>query len=142
MEQENGDLLFVYGLLLEGFENEVSELIRSNTEVVDAGYVFGDMYDAGGYPGLIVSDRNTAHKVFGKVLRITKEVASTLAALDYFECIGPHHEPPYQYQREMIKFHGQSSNMDCWVYLYNWSVEGLVQIPSGDFKSYYEEVYR
>ncbi len=70
--------------------------------------------------------------ITGDLLRLTDPAAS-LPWLDAFESCGPDDPPPHDYRREIGSVMTASGAVEAMVYVWNWSVEGLERIASGDW---------
>lgn len=75
----NMHLLFVYGTLRKGGENEITRLYPAAVCVGNAN-ITGRLFDMGGYPAIVLDEK--AHAVVGEVYSIDNQ---TLARLDEFE---------------------------------------------------------
>lgn len=106
------------------------QYLLTYTKFVSEGIVQGSLYDLGAYPGFVHSDRPDDY-VHGHIYAIQNE--ELLAVLDEYEGIGAPYEKPYEYERQMILVNAASGTVSCWVYIYNWSLDGQVVIPTGDY---------
>ena len=127
------DLLFVYGTLQSGTNNEFARFLFSNSEVVGRGYFHGELYRVSWYPGAIQTD-DPSKKVYGQLLRMTSNPKKVLAELDDYEGISDRYEPPHEYQRKVVDIHLGEKTLKSWVYLYTFPVDDLEHIESGKFK--------
>jgi gamma-glutamylcyclotransferase (GGCT)/AIG2-like uncharacterized protein YtfP len=126
------DYLFVYGTLRAEFDNPKSKQLLENAELIGAGFFHGKLYNVSWYPGAVLSE-NTNHKVYGCVYRL-KNTEKTLEWLDDYEGMGKNDAEPHEYVRQKIGVFLQNhEELNCWVYLYNHSMEKLEFIPSGDY---------
>ena len=119
------DLLFVYGTLRPSLaRGEPADLVRVLTCVGQA-TVQGDLYDLGGYPGLVA----WRGRVHGELVQIT--TASQLAALDaYEECSGTQ---PLFLREQTLVLRSDGIELQAWVYVYANPVTGFRLIPGGDY---------
>ncbi|NNU34655.1 gamma-glutamylcyclotransferase [Mucilaginibacter sp. S1162] len=129
------DLLFVYGTLLDT-HNEFGNYLRSNAKFYNSGKFKGRLYDVGEYPGAITGTKND-YNIIGDVYRLTSHDA--LKAIDDYEGYGDDQHQPNLFIRKLFPVETGGASADCWVYLYNFPVEGLVEIKSGDYKSYLKQ---
>ena len=103
--------LFTYGLF-----RDQAKLLLGESISCGRSYIKGKMYRVNEfYPGYI--DGNG--KVWGEVFLIDSEV---LPELDLYE--------GHEYERIKVK---SSSDLECWVYRYKYSVDGFQEIKSGDW---------
>lgn len=127
--------LFVYGTLLRYSGSEVSEFLHRNSQFVSSGSFPGKLFDVSGYPGAIyLPDEQT--RVSGNILEISSP-ESVFAVLDLYEEFDAQFPEPNEYVRKRIPVRSVSGEIfDCWVYIYNWPVDDLSQITSGDYQKY------
>lgn len=128
----DGDLLFVYGTLLENVPGEMASLMRANATEIGHGSLRGRLFDIGEYPGAVDSDDNHTH-VRGVIYRL-REPDAVLPRLDAYEECGPGDPGPHEYRRvrrEVMLDIG--STIRAWVYLYNGPTDQLSCIESGDY---------
>jgi gamma-glutamylcyclotransferase (GGCT)/AIG2-like uncharacterized protein YtfP len=80
-----------------------------------------------------VLSENTNHKVYGWVYQL-KNTVKTLEWLDDYEGVSTNDAEPHEYVKQLVKVFLQThEEVYCWVYIYNYSVDGLELIPSGDY---------
>lgn len=114
-------LLFVYGTLRKGGENQVTRLYPTSVFVGDAS-VNGKLFDMGGYPAIRLDDGGGS--IIGEVYEIDDE---TLAKLDEFETDAGYDRMPIE-----IAVNGETRK--CWIYGPPAGLsEGKPQIASGDW---------
>lgn len=128
-------LLFVYGTLLHKVDSRMANFLKANAQKIGSGYMYGQLYEIDGYPGVIKSaDKN--EKVIGNIFEL-EDTDKVLKELDQYEEVGPEFEQPNEYKREQVTaYFDDGKNMNCWVYTYNHSIEKLTRIESGDYWSY------
>jgi len=125
----NNDLLFVYGSLLDS-DNEFGHYLIHNADLVGPALFKGRLYDCGEYPGALAEDNG--YDIKGSIYRLRNETTA-LAVLDDYEGFGPDQEQPNLFVREPTAVSSNNQTIECWIYLYNLSVEGLTEITSGDY---------
>ena len=125
--------LFVYGTLRNGFENEYAQLLQKQAKVVGMGYFFGFLYDLGQYPGAVYDPAGT-YRVFGDIILLQDE--KILDILDAYEGVDAWAPPPHEYKREIVEVFKDDQILPCWTYLYNFPVQSLKKISSGDYLQY------
>ncbi|WP_298533745.1 gamma-glutamylcyclotransferase [uncultured Algibacter sp.] len=129
----NSDYLFVYGTLLEDTEHEMSKCLSAYASYEARGYFQGKLYRVSWFPGAIISD-SSLDKVYGKLYKLSA-INSLFEVLDEYEGVRENSPKPNLFKREQITISVENSLtvIKAWVYLYNHSVDGLKQIPSGNF---------
>lgn len=128
------ELLFLYGSLLDRTgHQQIDRIISRFTRELYQGYVQGQLYDLGSYPGLLPSDQ-PGHRVFGKVVGLSR-AAFNLPLLDRFEDYRPKDEANSQYLRRRIRVTCLPAKRDveAWCYIYNRPVRPEMLIPSGQW---------
>ena len=131
------DKLFVYGSLMGGIQSPIANYLKSKSTFLGEGFVYGQLYDIGKYPGLLY-DNQLPSKVIGHIFQLSNP-AEMLPNLDYYECVGEGFEPPNEYRREAITVHLNGENLLCWAYLYNSATDNLHQIESGNYLAYFQQ---
>lgn len=130
--------LFVYGSLLTGSKHSMADFLSENATLIMTGYFKGKLYEVNGYPGAIYTGQDE-ERVFGQIVKLRND-ERVLNALDRYEEIGADFPVPNEYVREIIQVVGHSGELlHCWVYLYNWPVDALIHIPSGNYRHYLEQ---
>ncbi|MBK9153965.1 MAG: gamma-glutamylcyclotransferase [Chloracidobacterium sp.] len=120
----NTHLLFVYGTLRRGGENEIPRL-HPTSRFAGSASVRGRLYDMGGYPAIVLDTDGVS--VIGEAYEVDGE---TLAKLDAFELDAA-------YDRIAIDISIGGSPRSCWIY--GPAAElcaGKPEIPSGDWIEY------
>lgn len=97
-------LLFVYGTLRRGGENEITRNYPNAVYAGDAS-VMGRLFDMGGYPAIVLDDE--AASVIGEVYEIDD---ATLGKLDSFELDA-------DYRRTPIDVEIHETRRSCWIYV-------------------------
>jgi gamma-glutamylcyclotransferase (GGCT)/AIG2-like uncharacterized protein YtfP len=130
--EEKSNYLFVYGTLLEG-KNKFGAYLKNNSQFYQKGKFNGKLYDIGEYPGAI-SDPKCDAWIHGSIF-IMHEPAGMLKVLDDYEGFGEAYPQPNEFIRELLDVETDDKAVKCWVYLYNWPVDNLKLIISGDYFS-------
>jgi len=122
--------LFVYGTLLNA-DNEYGAYLKAHSTFIAKGYFNGALYNLGEYPGALY-EPTSKQKVWGDVV-LLDSATKVLKVIDEYEGYGPNEEQPNLFVREIIPAVTDAGLVDCWVYLYNLPVSGLLQIVSGRY---------
>ncbi|HVW97594.1 MAG TPA: gamma-glutamylcyclotransferase family protein [Mucilaginibacter sp.] len=122
--------LFVYGTLLDR-QNDFGDYLHKNCSFYIAGKIKGRLYDFGEYPGAVL-DKDSDTCIHGKIFRI-KEADEVLKKLDEYEGYGPDEEQPHLFVRKLVSVNAGGNTLNCWIYLYNRSVAGLVPVQGGEY---------
>jgi gamma-glutamylcyclotransferase (GGCT)/AIG2-like uncharacterized protein YtfP len=128
--EDTSRYLFVYGTLLDEL-NKFGAYLKSNSTCYGEGKFNGGLYDIGDYPGAIISTE-TDTWVHGLIF-IMNNPLSVLTILDDYEGFGNKYPQPNEFVRQLLPVKTGDDIIDCWVYLYNLSVENLKQIKSGRY---------
>lgn len=117
-------LLFVYGTLRKGGENDITRIYPTSVLVSDAS-VKGTLFDMGGYPAILLDDAGTS--IVGEIYEIDGE---TLAKLDDFETEAG-------YDRMSIEIPVNGNITPCWIYGPPSELSaGKSDVDSGDWIAY------
>lgn len=117
------NILFVYGTLRRGFDNEHAKLLRAIAEFAGEAQVRGRIYRVGWYPGFVFAEDGAEDGfVRGELYRL-HDPERTLAALDEYE--------GGDFERVEIEAQGAPA----WIYRIRRVPEGAEPIASGDFCS-------
>lgn len=134
----NTPYLFVYGTLRSDSHISRSDLLSNATFLISKGFVHGQLFDLGWYPGLVPSD-DPEHRVFGEIYKM-EDSELVLPGLDEYEGCSPKFPKPHEYRREIrIAKQPEGKKMKVWTYIYNHSPSDKKLIPSGDFVEYIKE---
>ena len=126
------DRVFVYGTLMSGFDHPMSRLLAAGADLLGPATVRGKLYMITHYPGLLHSE-DAEDIVHGELYRL-RDVDELMAALDDYESVGPSHEAPTLYLREIVPVTlGDGSVVEAWTYIYNRPVDEAKRIVSGKF---------
>ena len=124
--------LFTYGTLMQGFDNPFAERLHKNSVYEGKGFFPGLLYLISWYPGAIY-DASAVSKVHGEIYRLSTFEA-LIPELDDYEDVFED-EKSSLYLRKTVPITKESGEtIDCWVYLYNQSVTGLLLIEEGRFR--------
>ena len=126
------DCLFVYGTLMRGYDHPMARLLSAHADFVADATCRGRLYLIKHYPGLLLSD-NASDIVHGELFRLQQPDA-LLRELDMYEACGEGFAAPTEYlraQHPVITSDGVTH--DSWTYIYNWPVDALPRIVSGQF---------
>lgn len=119
--------LFVYGTLLQDFNNTMSRFLAEHAAFVSKGYFIGKLYEVDNFPGAILSD-DEAEKVYGSIYKI-HDIHKTFEVLDAYEGV-----TDGLYRRLLVETYLNSGNpVNTWVYIYNQPTNHLKRIPSGNY---------
>ena len=124
--------LFVYGTLMQGFENPIRNEFLQGSRFVGEGSVLGRLFKVSYYPAAFPSS-NSMEVVHGEIYQIRDPNLWSL--LDHYE--GVDQSPPCEYVRSMTSL-VRSNNpalSRVWIYWYNWSLNPDQLLPSGRFAS-------
>ncbi len=125
-------LLFVYGLLRKGINHPMSMSLSKQAIHIGSGSVKGKVFLIDDYPGMVVG-RNYSTHVTGDIYGFNDP--DLWKDLDQFEEVNVSDE----YQRQVIEVEFSGQILNCWTYVYQRSIDGLEEIPSGDFLEYIRE---
>jgi gamma-glutamylcyclotransferase (GGCT)/AIG2-like uncharacterized protein YtfP len=129
------DLLFVYGTLLST-NNEFAKYLRQNATFYNTGKIKGRLYDMGNYPG-VIANTGKDYDIVGSIYQLKS--ADAWKTIDGYESYGEGQPQPYLYIRKMLPVTTPDGVIEAWVYIYNLSVEGLVEIEGGDYQFYLKQ---
>jgi gamma-glutamylcyclotransferase (GGCT)/AIG2-like uncharacterized protein YtfP len=123
--------IFVYGSLRKRFSSPARVVLDHHAEYVGEAAFRGKLYEIDWYPGVIPSkDQNDL--VHGEVYKMTNP-EEVLSKLDQYEGCLPMDPKPHAFVRKQAQVSLEGGEVTAWIYLYDLSVEDLVQIPSGDY---------
>jgi gamma-glutamylcyclotransferase (GGCT)/AIG2-like uncharacterized protein YtfP len=123
--------LFVYGTLLNG-NNSYGAYLQQHCTLLQSGKLRGRLYDIGEYPGAI-PDTSADQCVHGSIYLID-EPEKILAFIDDYEGFGPNQDQPNLFIRIMVSVETTDAPIECWVYIYNLPIAGLMLIESGRYR--------
>lgn len=130
----NDNLLFAYGSLVTGSGAATIDRIMAKATIVGHGYIHGQLYDLGAYPGAILSTSPT-DKVFGVVYQIE---ARSWQQLDAYEGFSEVASADSEFLRRRVKVHGTEdrTTLLTWIYVLNSRQRCGVRIPSGSYQNF------
>jgi gamma-glutamylcyclotransferase (GGCT)/AIG2-like uncharacterized protein YtfP len=128
------NLLFVYGTLMNNIQSVIADFLHHNSDFVGEGYFSGKLYDLGSYPGAVY-DMQVHSWVYGHVFKL-HDPKNMLKRLDLYEGISLLQPDKNEYRRALVPVDVKKELLDCWVYLYNFTTEGLKEIPDGHYLNY------
>ena len=126
--------LFVYGTLMRGMPFPMAFFLEQHAVFQEEGWLPGRLYDLGGYPGLVHLPQQE-NRVIGHVFELTNQ--EVLEKLDAYEMINPAAPEHSEYLRMTLSVKTNSGLLDCQVYLYNQPVDGLMEIPEGNWPAWF-----
>lgn len=126
-----GDHFAFYGLLKQGADGMPAHIdLESAGSFLGLCRLIGDLYDLGGYPGLVRGD-TLCHAMLYQI-----EDTSIVAALDAFEDVlpeAPHRSLYLRIKSTIFDDHGKPTGDQAWIYCYNQSVTGKPLIEDGNW---------
>ena len=123
--------LFVYGTLLDN-GNTYGAYLQQHCTLLQPGKLRGRLYDMGEYPGAI-PDASSEQYVHGSIY-LMDEPEKILKIIDDYEGFGDDQEQPNLFIRILTSIETIDGPVECWVYVYNLPVDGLLWIRSGRYK--------
>lgn len=130
------EYLFVYGTLLNHFNNEWSNYLNRNADFVGEGFFRGKLYDAGGYPAIVPAKAKNA-RIYG-----LKNPEKVLSYIDDYEQVGEDYEQPNEYVRIKKTITFLNGKHSCWIYIYNGTVNGLKPIKENSYPVYVKKMFK
>lgn len=130
---DNSNYIFVYGSLMGSIQSGIAKKLHAGAEFVGEGYVQGQLFDLGQYPGLIIWEGDSWVK--GHVFQMA-DPAALIPFLDAYEDINWGQPDLSEYWRAMVEVKVADAYFDCWAYLYNQPTDQLSLIPDGDYLAY------
>jgi len=123
--REERELVFVYGALRRGAAHGWR---MERGELVGNGRVGGRLFAIDWYPGVVLGgEGEVLGEVYGADERLRGE-------LDEFEGIGKGGERGDEYARVRVGVGMEDgSEVEAWIYVYRWGVEGREEVVSGDW---------
>lgn len=125
--EETPQLLFVYGLLMRGFQLNA---LLADGELVDSATIRGILVSLGTYPGLLEGDGTVRGELYAFA-----DLGAALAVIDAAEEYDPQSSERSLYRR--VARHVQGTKVGkvlAWVYLYNGSTKDAPLVPRGDWR--------
>jgi len=121
----------VYGSLRQGFESSDSPKLGNQLRASGLCHIPGNIYDVGGYPGLVLGDGN----VLGELYEVPDP--SLFPMVDEYEQYSANEYEKSLYVRKAVRLR-QPDDIDAWIYVYNRDIAGKPLIESGDWATYCE----
>ncbi len=132
LSSSGADYLFVYGVLRRGRGRSAHCILDQRGIFIGNGLFRGRMYDIGHYPGAVPSNK-ASDLVRGDVY-LLPDPDDILKILDMFEGYVFDGYSDGEFCREKAPvFLENGKNVLAWVYIYNRAIDGLKEIPSGDY---------
>ncbi len=117
------NLFFIYGTLKSDSAVPMAVKLRGQAEIIGEAHVYGNLYDMGDYPGLIVPNGELKQKVYGELYRVRDQELKD--ELDEYEGV------PYLFERQLIQAHMPYKSVVAWAYIYRRPVTTASLIQSG-----------
>jgi len=136
MEDDSCNLLFVYGTLMKGMSNPFSGQLSRASEFLCSAKVTGRLYDVRGEYPCAVASSDPNELIHGELYRLNDPTA-LFQTLDPYEDCYPEdaHRSLYIRRVTSVTTH-EGENLNAWIYFWNSSLDGLIRIPSGNYRSY------
>ena len=117
---------------MQGFNSPVSEVMKAETFYLGEGYVTGEMYDLGAYPGIIKIAEG--RQIAGEVYEM-ESPEKLLAVLDDYEGCSEN-DASAEYTRGIAEIMVAGEVKEAWIYWLNPIFKNNNIITSGDYRSY------
>jgi gamma-glutamylcyclotransferase (GGCT)/AIG2-like uncharacterized protein YtfP len=125
--------LFAYGTLQVGLAPRAMAPTVAKLRPVGEGSVQGLLYDCGDYPGVVLNSP-TERKVFGTVFELPSG-QDVWRVLDDYEGFNPASPEASLFIRVLQAVQLKAGGtLECWVYVYNRSVDGARLVDSGVYR--------
>lgn len=131
------DLLFVYGTLMQEFKSEITSVLRNNSKFLGEGWITGQLFDIGSYPGLVYHPQS-AQQVRGEIYKMHFPEL-LLPLLDQYEMINSDSPAENEYRRDLVPVKSQGEVFNCWTYIFQLPPDPFPEINSGDYSSYFTQ---
>ncbi len=125
------EYIFVYGSLRKDIPSPARAVLDDHAEYIGEALFRGKLYEIDWYPGVIPSD-NENDVVHGEVYKMVDRF-EVLSKLDRYEGCSPMDPKPHAFIRKQVPVILERDEITAWIYLYDLPVDGLTQIPSGDY---------
>lgn len=125
------EYLFAYGLLKRKYSSDSKyQVPHMDVTFVSSGTLPGNLYRIAHYPGFVFDEASS--KVFGEIFLINDP--DFFIEMDEYECAKPLYKGAHEYirRKRMVKT-SDHHFLECWVYEYDKTIEGLEIIPNGNF---------
>lgn len=107
-------LLFVYGSLRRGCDNDEARALQVGAEWVGTGRVPGSLSEIDGYPAL--TPGRSGPCVQGDLFRM-RDPDAMLTCLDIYEGCAPDSPMPHDYRRTIVSVRTEAGERRAWVYV-------------------------
>lgn len=107
-------LLFVYGSLRRGCDNDEARALHAGAEWVGTGWTRGTLSEIDGYPA--PTPDGSGARVEGDLFRM-RDPAATLAFLDVYEGCASGSPTPHDYRRTVMTVDTPGGTRRAWVYV-------------------------
>jgi gamma-glutamylcyclotransferase (GGCT)/AIG2-like uncharacterized protein YtfP len=123
------EYLFSYGTLRSGHAPEEITSVVERLRPVGKGYVFGQLYDLGEFPGIVL-DSTSPQQVFGTISFLPDD-PNCLRALDAYEGFDAEYPDTSLFLRTVHPVRlAEGGSLPCWIYIYNGSLKTARAVES------------
>lgn len=124
--------LFVYGTLRQS--DVIERLLGHRFQYLGCGWINGRLYNVRDYPGIKLNT-SSGYAILGDILQLTEP--GDWSIIDEYEGCAAHCDAPFEFIRQQHWLTDtDGSQRLAWVYVYQLSIEGLVEITAGDYLAY------
>ena len=116
---------------MRGFANSFAATLRAGATFVRIGSFPGELYRVSWYPGAVYLPEHEG-RVWGEVYQL-HDFATLIRELDVYEDVFPDEARSLYIRRQVPVVLEEGSNLICWTYLFNQSLENATLIPDGRF---------
>jgi gamma-glutamylcyclotransferase (GGCT)/AIG2-like uncharacterized protein YtfP len=128
--------IFVYGTLLMQ-DNQYAKYLNQHCRFIGDGKISGLLYDVGEYPAAIIATTPNQY-IYGSIY-LMDDAESVLPVIDEYEGLSDNNPQPWEYARSLVDIETADGLLKCWMYIYNWSVDGMATITGGDYQAYLQQ---
>ena len=132
--KSGAEYLFVYGTLMQGYENPFAQNLQEMSVFEGNGSFPGILYAVSWYPGAVYFEGSKT-PVYGEVYQMLN-VPELLRQLDEYEDVFEDESISLYLRRVVPVSFGNGETIDCWAYLYNQPVDGFQEIEGGSFRNF------
>ncbi|MDH4262265.1 MAG: gamma-glutamylcyclotransferase [Spirochaetia bacterium] len=127
--------LFVYGTLLSSLRKKLN-ISFFEMDLFEIAFVYGNLYDLGNYPGLVLADEKTnQNKIYGELYTLPENFS--FDELDEYEGYHPDDLQNSEYRRSGAEvFLLDDSKKKAWTYLYNKNIHSFEKICHGSYLAF------
>ena len=131
--------LFVYGSLRSGFKSSAYEYLAKNFILLGEATVKGRYFEKGNFPVALPTTDELF--ILGELYEINNpaEFSWVIGQLDDYEGLKVEAGEEPLYRRALVDVYQSGSHLQAWIYWYNQSVEGMLEIETGDALRYLQE---